>query len=182
MTFVVLGLGSNRSWNNKDSLELLYDSCRMLEPFFSDFRVSSVYSSKPMYVEDQSDFYNMAVCGYVDEKKMDATNLLAEIHRIETSLGRNRCAEIRNGPRSIDIDIEIYGKKKILYVDPNDSMKNLEIPHPRLQERAFVLIPMLEILPEDADFINRKIFSKFLEKIGTCGVEKKITGDAFFSR
>ncbi|MBR4321644.1 2-amino-4-hydroxy-6-hydroxymethyldihydropteridine diphosphokinase [Treponema sp.] len=165
--FVILGLGSNKSFASLDSLQLLKRACDLLEPLFSDFCVSSVYRTKPMYVTDQADFYNMAVSGHT---ALSAQVLLSKIHEIEAELGRDRKTEIRNGPRSIDIDIELFGKEEIHFSDPSDPMKNLEIPHPRILERAFVLIPLLEVLPPDAD-IQREDFEKSLAKIGNQGVE-----------
>ena len=134
-----------------------------------------------MYVTDQDDFLNMAVAGFVDEKVVTPSSLLDKIHAIEAELGRNRAAEIRNGPRSIDIDIELWGNEKISFEDAKNPMRNLEIPHPRLKERAFVLIPMLEISGEFADFINGDVFADALSKIGTGGVEKKLGKEDFFN-
>lgn len=94
-----------------------------------------------MYLTDQDDFYNMAVCGFYEG---DAFSLLQEIHRTEAMLGRDRSREVRNGPRSIDIDIELFGKEEI-------STPDLTVPHERIGERAFVLKPLLEILNENAD-------------------------------
>lgn len=166
--FAVLGLGSNKSFDGFGSPELLSRACDLLEPLFSDFNYSSVYRTKPMYVENQDCFYNMVVCG---EVKISASELLSEIHKIEAILGRNRKYEIRNGPRSIDIDIEIFGNEKICHFDSEDPMKNLEIPHPRILERAFVLVPLLEVLPKSADIKNRGLFEKSLAEIGNQGVE-----------
>lgn len=171
MIDVILGVGSNKSWQGFKSLVLLKKACSALEEFIFDIKVSSVYRSKPMYVENQDDFYNMAIYGKVDET-LSPFVLLEKIHKIESSLGRNRKEEIRNGPRSIDIDIEFFGNQKI-------NTENLEIPHPRVKERAFVLIPMLEILKENADFIKREDFVHALEKIGSSGVEKILSAQDF---
>ncbi len=172
MQDVILGVGSNKSWHGLESPVLLKKACMALEEFIFDIKVSSVYRTRPMYVEDQDDFYNMAVCGKVDEN-FSPFVLLEKIHEIESSLGRNRKEEIRNGPRSIDIDIEFFGNQKI-------NTENLEIPHPRVKERAFVLIPMLEILKENADFIKRADFVQALEKIGSSGVEKILSAQDFY--
>ena len=91
-----------------------------------------------MYVVDQEDFYNMALVGLLDDG-ICARALLEKIHEIEAAFGRAREKEIRFGPRSLDIDIEFFGRQKILEPD-------LQIPHPRLKERAFVLTPLLEVL------------------------------------
>lgn len=173
MTFTVLGLGSNRSFGDLNPLELLASACAKLKPLFSSgFCVSSVYLSKAMYVENQDDFHNMCVCGFTE---LSAFELLAKIHGIESSLGRNREKEIRNGPRSIDIDIELFGNEKIDYVDKSDKMKNLEIPHPRLSERAFVLLPLLELFevsPEIAEIYEREKFENFVKETGNQGIKK----------
>lgn len=161
--FVVLGLGSNRSWDGKNSLELLKCACTALKGILENFSCSSVYSTKPMYVENQDDFFNMAACGFVED--IEPETLLETIHKIEASLGRNRAEEIRNGPRSIDIDIEIFGERKI-------QTDFLEVPHPRLRERAFVLVPMLEILSKSSDFKKYESFFSNLENLETEDVKK----------
>ncbi len=120
------------------SLVLLREACRALGTLLQNMQVSSVYVTKPMYVENQSDFYNMVVCGFV-EQHLTPESLLEHIHKIEASLGRDRSQEVRNGPRSIDIDIELFGRERVHTLD-------LEIPHPRLFERAFVLVPLCEAL------------------------------------
>ncbi|QTQ11331.1 2-amino-4-hydroxy-6-hydroxymethyldihydropteridine diphosphokinase [Treponema parvum] len=165
---VVLGLGSNTPFKGLSPVELLGRSCIFLRGLFfscsqEDTLFSSVYRTKAMYVTDQSDFFNMAAIGFVNDS-FSPKDLLSEIHKIESALGRDRRHEIRNGPRSMDIDIELFGK---LNVDEDD----LKIPHPRLYERAFVLIPILEILPKSADFIDREIFADKLERLPEQGVE-----------
>ncbi|MBQ9207059.1 MAG: 2-amino-4-hydroxy-6-hydroxymethyldihydropteridine diphosphokinase [Treponema sp.] len=166
---VVLGLGSNKSFASLEPLEILARACQRLSSVFSQFSVSSVYRTRPMYVENQACFYNMAVCG---ETELSAHALLAKIHEIEAEFGRNREREIRNGERSLDIDIELYGNEEIHFVDSCDSMKNLEIPHPRIAERAFVLIPLLEVLPKSADIQKRDFLEQSLAHIGNQGAEK----------
>ncbi|MCR4821353.1 MAG: 2-amino-4-hydroxy-6-hydroxymethyldihydropteridine diphosphokinase [Treponema sp.] len=167
--FIALGLGSNREFASIDSIHLLAQALSLLKEGLSDFTFSSVYRTKPMYVEDQSDFYNMAACGNTEKSPSD---FLAFIHKIEERLGRKRECEIRNGPRSIDIDIELYGNEEISFQDSENPMNNLEIPHPRLAERAFVLIPLLEILPDNADIKKRDFYRESLAKIGNQGAEK----------
>lgn len=171
MIDVVLGVGSNKSWNGMNSLCLLKKACEVLKGLLSEFTVSSVYRTKPMYLENQDDFYNMAVRGKIDDS-YSPFDLLEKIHVIESCLGRNRELEVRNGPRSIDIDIEFFGTQTV-------DTKTLQIPHPRHKERAFVLVPLLEILKENADFIKREDFSSCLEKIGSGGVEKFLSAQDF---
>lgn len=171
MIDVILGVGSNRSWQGNDSYKLLKKACNELGSLLSEFMVSSVYRTKPMYVENQDDFYNMVVRGKVDDS-ITPEFLLDQIHSIEASLGRDRSKEIRNGPRSIDIDIEFFGSQKI-------NTQILQIPHPRIAERAFVLIPMLEILKESADFIKREVYAGYLAQTGTQGAEMILSAQDF---
>ena len=86
---------------------------------------------------DQPDFVNAAVS--VDTR-LDAAGLLAELQTIERRHGRVRTAE-RWGPRVIDLDLLVYGEQVIVQPD-------LTVPHPGIEDRAFVLVPLHEIEPE----------------------------------
>ena len=156
MNCVVLGLGSNRSYNGKDPVSLLREAVGMLQKEDAHLKCSSVYRTKPMYVEDQEYFYNMAVIAELDEK-FTPESLLQHIHRIESFLGRDRSKEIRFGPRAMDIDIEFFADQEI-------NTPDLQIPHPRLHERAFVLQPLLEILTEYADVKKGEKLKKIEEE------------------
>ena len=94
---------------------------------------SSIYETDPVGYEDQDLFLNMAV-----EVKtvLTAQELLDVCLAIEKDLGRKR--EIRWGPRTIDLDILLYNQENI-------ETETLIIPHPRMQERAFVMVPLLEM-------------------------------------
>lgn len=131
-----------------------------------------------MYVQNQSDFLNLVVGGDYNDSPPD---LLDEVHRIESSLGRDRSKEIRNGSRTIDIDIELFGSGSVHVQNAHDPMKNLEIPHPRLYERAFVLVPLLEILDKSADILNADMLLEKCGKIDSGGVEKMQDAEDFLS-
>ncbi len=135
---LVLGLGSNTPRGEDSCVDLLRKACVQLSRLFTIFEVSSVYRTKPMYMENQERFHNMVVCG-IPAPGTSPMELLGEIHRIEASLGRDRSREIRNGPRTLDIDIEMFGTE---FVDE----PALQIPHPRIRERAFVLVPLDDAL------------------------------------
>ncbi|MCR5189422.1 MAG: 2-amino-4-hydroxy-6-hydroxymethyldihydropteridine diphosphokinase [Treponema sp.] len=157
MKRVLLGLGSNKTYEGHSSLELLSFARKELALIMNNCSFSSVYRTKAMYVEDQDDFYNMAALGYVE----DSTNpfeFLKKINEIEAKYGRDRDKEVRFGPRSLDIDIELFGDEKIS--DPV-----LQIPHIRIEERAFVLVPALEILNNSADELIREKYSACLLKL-----------------
>ena len=127
-----LGLGSNigdRAANLREAIRLLSENVRIK-------KVSSLYETEPIGYLDQGWFLNAAV-GI--ETQLRPRGLLRLIQDIERALGRERT--LRWGPRTIDIDILLYDNER---VDEPD----LEIPHPRLGERLFVLEPLLEIWPD----------------------------------
>ncbi len=149
MNAVVLGMGSNRQLESECGVlppaEILKAACEKLDKLLKQAVFSSVYITRPMYVENQCDFYNMVVGGLWNGT---ARELLSATQAIEAEFGRDRSREIRNGPRSLDIDIELFGNGTI---DEPD----LIVPHPRLMERSFVLVPLLEILEKSADKTER---------------------------
>lgn len=98
-------------------------------------RVSPVYETAPMYVEDQPPFYNMAASAAT---ALTAADLLAAAQAVERAMGRDRAKERRNGPRALDIDIVTMEGVTL------DSGA-LTLPHPRMAERAFVLAPLADI-------------------------------------
>jgi 2-amino-4-hydroxy-6-hydroxymethyldihydropteridine diphosphokinase len=97
--------------------------------------VSSIYETDPVGYEDQDVFLNMVA---QIRTSLTAEELLDACLEIEKELGRKR--DIRWGPRTIDLDI-------LLYNDENMITERLVIPHPRMHERSFVLIPLIEICP-----------------------------------
>ncbi len=99
-------------------------------------RRSRWYSTAPWGVSNQPHFVNLCVAAETD---LSARALLEVIQATEAALGRER--NMRWGPRTIDIDILAYGD---LTVDE----PGLQIPHPRMTERAFVLVPLLDIAPD----------------------------------
>lgn len=157
MKKVILGLGSNRNYNGLTSLQILSKACTSLSEILSFITLSSVYISKPMYYENQDNFYNMALSGFLDDDILPEV-LLEKIHLIEKEFGRNREKEIRNGPRSLDIDIEYIEGLSL-------NTENLKIPHPKIKERAFVLVPVLEILDKTADEKLMEEFSSYLQNL-----------------
>ncbi len=129
---VFLGLGSNLG----DRLAHLRAALEGLKPVFRVERVSSVYETAPQLVTDQPAFYNLVCAGETD---LSPRELLRFLKDLEARLGRQ--ARFRYGPREIDLDILLYGAQII--IDPD-----LSIPHPRLTERAFVLVPLAELAPD----------------------------------
>jgi len=170
MNGVLLGLGSNASYNGSSSLELLGHACTQLSAIVDNLVCSSVYRTKAMYVADQSDFYNMAVRGTVHA--VTPEQLLCSIHDIEAILGRDRSREVRFGPRSIDIDIELFENR---IIDEPD----LQIPHQRFHERKFILVPALEILTEPADCIEREKCTAYMQTLPDQGIKLYLSSSDF---
>ena len=172
MPFVVLGLGSNKTWNSLSPILILQGAAHTLQAPIKEMQVSSIYKTAAMYVTRQEDFYNMALSGYFEG---NPHQLLSLVNTIEADFGRNRPLEIRNGPRSLDIDIEIFGKEII-------NEENLIIPHPRIRERAFVLVPMLEILKENSDVSKEDIalYRSYAEEVSDQRITLAVPRKDFF--
>jgi 2-amino-4-hydroxy-6-hydroxymethyldihydropteridine diphosphokinase len=99
---------------------------------------SSIYQTPPWGVENQAPFLNLCLAV---ETMLTPHRLLRRIHDVERELGRNRAAETRWGPRTCDIDILSYNDVELHEAD-------LVLPHPRMFERGFVLMPLAEIAPD----------------------------------
>ena len=157
-SLVVLGLGSNIG----NSQEILSGAIHELSRVLSGLKTSSLYITKPQENIFQDDFLNMVVAGYFSGTPRE---LFAETTRIETMNGRNREAEIAKGPRTLDIDIELFGTLGVREPD-------LIIPHERLHFRQFVLVPLLEILPDYADPVTGELFRDLCARLPDQGVKK----------
>ncbi|MCX7655448.1 MAG: 2-amino-4-hydroxy-6-hydroxymethyldihydropteridine diphosphokinase [Treponemataceae bacterium] len=131
---VILGLGSNQG----PSQEILFRAVRELADFLKDLRMSRIYLTKPQHLLEQPMYYNCAVAGYYQGSPEE---LLKLIQNIEQRHGRNREKEQRWGARTLDIDILLMGNLIV------DDVPRLQIPHPRLLERKFALLPLLELCP-----------------------------------
>ncbi|MBX2861009.1 MAG: 2-amino-4-hydroxy-6-hydroxymethyldihydropteridine diphosphokinase [Vampirovibrio sp.] len=133
---VYLSLGSNQG----DRAGLMNQALALLEGL-SDTSVvqsSCLYQTEPQGpVADQPWFLNAVV---KIETTLTSEALLICCREIETALGRNRATETPQGPRTLDIDILFCGSQVL-------DTPDLKIPHPRLHQRAFVLVPLLEIAP-----------------------------------
>lgn len=132
MARVYLALGSNLG----ERMENLRAAVTRLAPPVTVTRVSPVYETEPWGVTEQPRFLNLVLEG---ETELEPLALLAVVKRVERELGR--VETIRYGPRLIDLDI-------LLYDDLIFEHDELQIPHPRMHERRFVLVPLAEIAPQ----------------------------------
>jgi len=131
-TSVALGLGSNVG----DRLANLRMAADALDRLLARPRFSRIYETEPLQVVDQRMFLNACCTGVTD---LAPSELLARMCQIENEGGRDREGP-RFGPRTIDLDLLLYGEEVL-------DTPSLSIPHPRLHERAFVLVPLAELAP-----------------------------------
>ena len=132
MATVYLGLGSNLGDREKN----IQDAVSLLKDFITVEKFSTIIETEPVGFLEQGKFLNAVLKGTT---QLSAFDLLAETKSIENKLGRVRT--LRNGPRTIDIDILLYDYEKI-------STPQLTIPHPQMWERDFVMGPLKEIEPD----------------------------------
>ena len=121
---------------------------------------SSDYRTPPWGVTDQAPFVNACIAV---ETRLSPRGLLDRVHEVERAFGRDRQRETRWGPRTIDIDILAYDG-----VTLDEPM--LTMPHPRLLERAFVLVPLVEIAPEET--IGGRSLREALARLDRSGIER----------
>jgi 2-amino-4-hydroxy-6-hydroxymethyldihydropteridine diphosphokinase len=134
---IFIGLGSNLPGPHGDPRAQLEAALRALTAQgLRVVRRSRWYETEPVPVSDQPWFVN----GVIEvETGLGPTELLALLHRVEAAFGRIR--RVRNEARALDLDLLAYGERVMAGEDQP------ELPHPRLQDRAFVLLPLAEIAP-----------------------------------
>jgi dihydroneopterin aldolase/2-amino-4-hydroxy-6-hydroxymethyldihydropteridine diphosphokinase len=148
---VYMSLGSNvgnRESNLRKAVDLIGRS-----PNISMLKVSSIYETEPMYIKDQDSFYNIVLNARIDGE-ISPFEIMGFLKGIEFGFGR-KMTKKRYGPRVIDIDLLYYGEMSI-------ESDFLTLPHPGIEERKFVLVPLSEIAPEIK--IKGKNIKKFIEE------------------
>lgn len=153
---VYIALGTNMG----DRLDNLQAALRSLPTAVTVTDESPVYETPPWGYEDQPAFLNMVVTG---ETSLEPEALLTYLKQLEAKLGRE--SNFRWGPRLIDLDILFYDDL-VLDTPP------LVIPHPRLHERAFVLVPLADVAPQFVHPVFQQEVNKFLSEIDTQGIKR----------
>jgi len=153
---VYLALGSNLG----DRLANLKQAISSLTPQLDVKTKSQVYETPPWGFEDQPKFLNQVIKA---QTYLDPEPLLKHLKRLEVALGRQE--SFPNGPRLIDIDLLFY----------DDLVLNkpfLVIPHPRLHERGFVLLPLMDIAPDLVHPVHKKTVQELAAQVNVQGIEK----------
>ncbi|MGI9060135.1 MAG: GTP cyclohydrolase MptA [Ktedonobacteraceae bacterium] len=153
---VYLALGSNLG----DRRGHLSAAIQQLREIMAVSAVSSVYETEPVGYLEQPRFLNMVCSGTT---QLSAQELLKYAKGIEATLGRQ--TTVRNGPRPIDIDIIFFDDLRLMEDD-------LTVPHPRMAERAFVLVPLAEIAPDLIDPGSGQTVEELLATVSQNGVKK----------
>ena len=152
---VYLALGTNLG----DRLANLASAIKALPPTVRPLAASRVYETPPWGYLDQPAFLNQVIQAQTELAPLD---LLAWLKRLETDLGRQ--PGLRYGPRVIDLDI-------LLYDDLQLETPDLIVPHPRLGERAFVLVPLADLAPDLRPAGMNQTVSEMLAALDRAGIE-----------
>lgn len=137
MTQVVVALGSNLG----DREGRIGEAIARLSEWVQEVRISRLYRTAPLYLEDQPEFLNACLIG---RTSFGPLRLLRALKAIELALGRRPRG--RNEPREIDLDLVAYGR--LVFRQAPGLPPGLTVPHPRAGERRFVLEPLFELEPE----------------------------------
>jgi len=158
MASVLVALGGNVGDVRQTFRKAIANICGMAQAEL--LARSSDYATSPWGEENQDRFVN--ACIEIDTR-LDPHALLFTLHKIEKKFGRDRGTEKRWGPRTLDLDL-------IAYDDATLDKPELTLPHPRLFERAFVLVPVAEIAPDRV--IAGRTPATALANISTAGIER----------
>ena len=151
---VFIGLGSNLG----NRQEYLRKAISSLAPEVAFQKASRIFETPPWGYSDQPAFLNQVIEARTD---LEPQALLSKLKKIEKDLGR--VERFRNGPRCIDLDI-------LFYDDLVYESETLTIPHPRIAERGFVLVPLNEIAPDLIHPVLKQKISALLEKADQNGI------------
>ncbi|MEA5078058.1 MAG: 2-amino-4-hydroxy-6-hydroxymethyldihydropteridine diphosphokinase [Anaerolineaceae bacterium] len=149
-----IALGTNLG----DRVANLAEARRRISQHFPLIRASHLYETPPWGITDQPAFYNQVIETCTDTDPLD---LLQLVKRMEVEMGR--VPGLRYGPRLIDIDLLVYGERVLETAD-------LSLPHPRLFERAFVLVPLAEIAPDMIPPTQTTTIRELCNRLDTSGI------------
>lgn len=151
---VYLALGTNLG----DRLKNLRQAVAALPPEVQPLRASAVYETPPWGITEQPRFLNMVIEA---RTYLAPLPLLHYLKALERQLGRQ--PGVRYGPRLIDLDILLYGDRLI-------DLPELTIPHPRMAERAFVLVPLCDLYPQGRHPVLNETFEALRARVDAHGI------------
>jgi 2-amino-4-hydroxy-6-hydroxymethyldihydropteridine diphosphokinase len=160
---VYLSLGSNlgdREANLRAGIAALAGAGAQVK------RVSSIYETEPIDYLDQGWFLN---CVLKAETELEPLELLRKLREIESRMGSKKI--IAKGPRILDMDILLYGQEAI-------ATEELQVPHPRMLQRKFVLVPLAEIAPEVKHRAWPGTAAEMLARCPDASVVRRLEGSA----
>ena len=155
MTWAYIGLGTNLG----DRLANLNKAVSLLAQHMTISMTSAVYETEPEGYKGQPDFYN---CVFLADVNVDARALIIILKDMEKQVGRTE--SFQGGPRLIDADLLFHGREVI-------DQPGLVVPHPRLQQRRFVLVPLAEIA---ADFIHPVLHKTILQLLSESDSQSRV--------
>jgi len=158
MASVLIGLGGNVGDVRATFRKAIANICGMTQAAL--VARSSDYSTPPWGEKQQDRFVNACI---EIETSLDPHALLFTLHKIEKKFGRDRAGEMRWGPRTLDLDLIAYDNVKL-------DKPELTLPHPRLFERAFVLVPLAEIVPDR--IVGDSRVSDAVARVSIAGIER----------
>jgi 2-amino-4-hydroxy-6-hydroxymethyldihydropteridine diphosphokinase len=161
MADVLIALGGNVGDVQATFAKAIANICGMTQAVLT--ARSSDYATPPWGETRQDRFINACIA---IETSLDPHALLFTLHKIEKKFGRDRAREQHWGPRTLDLDL-------IAYDDVSIDKPELTLPHPRLFERAFVLVPLAEIVPQR--MIGGRSVAAALKELSTEGIERLVT-------
>ena len=144
-----LGLGSNIG----NAAANIREAFARLDILLDNAKLSPLYAAPPMYRTDQDWFVNAVVLGETD---LSPRELLEQTQGIEKGMGR--IETFKNGPRLIDLDILFYGDQSI-------KEEGLIVPHPRMEERQFVLHPLRDVKPDWVHPVTKRSVSDMIDAL-----------------
>lgn len=151
-----LGLGGNIETASSTRFDFLFSAVRQFAQR-EDVEVvsgSHVYETAPVGYDSQENFYNAVIEIATELSPKELLRVCIDV--VEKRAGRART--IQDGPRTLDVDILTYGDQSI-------NEEGLEIPHPRMNERAFVIVPLSEIAPEYVGNLGKYTFIDSIDKV-----------------
>lgn len=155
METAYIGLGANLPSPAGSPEVTLAEAVEWLSELGHVTQRSSLYSTPPVGYADQPRFLNAVIALHTG---LSPRHLLEELLRIERAFGRDRSSGVHNGPRTLDLDLLLYGDQVLCEAD-------LQIPHPRLAERAFVLVPLAEVASNVVDAAHRVSVAELLHNL-----------------